>query len=103
VTAPELVEASEACRGALARLGRHPQEAGGEPALLEAGARRFAFGLARVAAAALLLRQASWALRHEDPSAPRWLACAQRWCQRDLAPLLAARPGHLGTSRRLVE
>ena len=52
----------------------------------QAGARAFAFALARTYTAALLLEHADWAARHED-AAPT--TAALRWCAQDLAPLVA--------------
>jgi acyl-CoA dehydrogenase len=50
----------------------------------QAGARGFAYTIARTEAAALLIE---YAIAHPDPAD---LASAQRWCARDLAPLVEA-------------
>ncbi len=68
-----------------------------EPA--EAGARAFAFALARTYAAALLLEQASWTLAHADDRSA--LAAARRWCAGDLAPLIQADAAERDAARRL--
>jgi len=51
---------------------------------LQAGARAFAFGLARIAIAGLLLEHAAWAIGtlSDDTAA----IAAERWCAQDLAP-----------------
>jgi alkylation response protein AidB-like acyl-CoA dehydrogenase len=50
----------------------------------QAGARGFAYAIARTEAAALLV---DYAITHTDPAS---LASAQRWCARDLTPLVEA-------------
>ena len=56
----------------------------------QAGARAFAFSLARTFAAGLLLEQAQWSARHKDDA--RDVAVARRWCRQRTAPLLRPTP-----------
>jgi putative acyl-CoA dehydrogenase len=58
----------------------------------QAGARGFAFAIARTEAAALLVEQANAA--NDDAS----VAAARRWCVRELAPLVDADAEHRGGS-----
>ncbi|HLN29397.1 MAG TPA: acyl-CoA dehydrogenase family protein [Gemmataceae bacterium] len=53
---------------------------------LQAGARAFAFSLARTYTAALLLEHAAWSLANGGDTRPKMTA--QRWCARELAPLI---------------
>jgi putative acyl-CoA dehydrogenase len=54
----------------------------------QAGARSFAFSLARVMAGALLLDDAQWNFQTDGDG--RGIAVARRWCGRNLAPLVFA-------------
>lgn len=54
-------------------------------ASIEAGARRFAFALARTYAAALLVEHAGWMMQERGDG--RACVIARRWCQNDLAQL----------------
>ncbi len=69
-----------------------PQALAGGLDSLQAGARAFAFSLARTYAASQLLDHAEWSLREEQDG--RTAAVARRWCARDLAPLVTADDGH---------
>jgi len=53
---------------------------------LQAGARAFAFSLARTYTAALLLEHAAWSPANGDDT--RTKITAQRWCAQELAPLI---------------
>jgi hypothetical protein len=83
--APAVAQASEAARQVRAFLpaglaeGRDYQQA---------GARAFAYSLARVMAAALLLDDAQWNYQADGDS--RAIVVARRWCARQLAPLVSA-------------
>jgi putative acyl-CoA dehydrogenase len=55
---------------------------------VQAGARGFAYSLARLMAATLLLDDAQWSVHAHGDS--QGVVAAQRWCQRQLAPLVAA-------------
>jgi alkylation response protein AidB-like acyl-CoA dehydrogenase len=55
---------------------------------VQAGARAFAYGLARTYAAGLLLEHADWLLRTEGDA--RGPAAARRWCLQDLTPCVDA-------------
>ena len=61
----------------------------------QAGARGFAFAIARVTAAALLLEHGDWSSAHERGHAA--MNDALRWCARDLTPLLIVRGRGSGT------
>jgi hypothetical protein len=90
VRAAELQEATDRVRVALRRLeSRVTQSAGTERASLEAGARAFAFSLARTYAAALLLEHADWAVA-QNAADRRPVIAAERWCRRELTPLADA-------------
>ncbi|MBX9792220.1 MAG: acyl-CoA dehydrogenase family protein [Pirellulales bacterium] len=77
-----------------------PQAVGDGLEALQAGARSFAFGLARTYMAALLLEQAQWELARggEAPTA----IVARRWCRQALAPVIMADAAHRADSRRLA-
>ena len=77
-----------------------PQAAGDGLEALQAGARGFAFGLARTYVAALLTEQAQWELARGG-DAPTAIA-ARRWCRQPLAPVVAADAAHRADSRRLA-
>lgn len=67
---------------------------------VEAGARSFAFSLARTYAGALLCEHASWSLVHERDA--RAATSALRWCASELAPLIHADEHHRAASRALA-
>ena len=67
---------------------------------LQAGARRYAYGLTRIVAGSLLLEHAAWAATtHGDT---RSVAAANRWCAQDLAPFTLADDGFRADSRALA-
>ncbi len=67
---------------------------------LQAGARRFAYGLSRTLAGGLLLEHAAWALGElGDDRAAR---AARRWCAQDLAPFTVADADVLRGDRALA-
>lgn len=68
--------------------------------LVQASARGFAFSLARIYAAALLLEQAQWSLLEDGDR--RATFAAQRWCRRDLAPLSPLDPRELDDAAALA-
>jgi alkylation response protein AidB-like acyl-CoA dehydrogenase len=67
---------------------------------LQAGARAFAFGLARTYAASLLLEQADWLLRTDGDR--RGVEVARHWCSHDLTSLLFPEAGHRAVARALA-
>lgn len=67
---------------------------------LQAGARAFAFSLARIYAASLLVEHADWRFQAEKDS--RGIAAARRWCAGDLTPLLSADADHRAASHELA-
>ena len=85
------MHAGSAVRQTLDAAARWFDQHGGERDLLEAGARGFAFTLARCAAAALLARQAAWSKRHNDR---RPAAALQRFVGRGLDRLVAPDAGN---------
>ncbi|HEX2828845.1 MAG TPA: acyl-CoA dehydrogenase family protein [Burkholderiales bacterium] len=72
---PDLIRLSARIESTLEEAGRWLGS--GSPALVEAGARRFALTTGRSFAAALLARHAQWALTHESDERP--LAAARRF------------------------
>jgi hypothetical protein len=93
VSRPELCDAADTARAALARTLDHAAAAAGASRdEVEAGARGLAVAVGRVTAAALLLEHADWALAHEPDraEAAAAAAAARRWCAGDLAPLRRA-------------
>lgn len=101
VQAPALQAAAERVRAAVRRIEEYVRwglSATGDE--LQAGARGFAFALARTYAAGLLLEHADWLLRVERDA--RGAASARRWCAQELAPLLAADEAFREESRALA-
>jgi hypothetical protein len=74
---PNLIRISARIESTLEEAGRVLASAADSPALLEAGARRFALTLGRALALALLARHAQWSLTHENDQRP--LAAARRF------------------------
>jgi len=68
----------------------------------QAGARAFAFALARIFAAALLLEHADWAATHDDATAATAATAALRWCAQDLASLAEPDATHRAASSALL-
>ncbi len=67
---------------------------------IEAGARRFAFALARTYAASLLIEHAQWVSQQQGDA--RGCAIARRWCRDDLAQLNVFDAGYLQESHALA-
>lgn len=84
IDASELQTAAAQLRERAAALLPLLQALAGAPLRLEAAAREIALALARLFAAALLLRQGNWSLRHEND--PRSAAAARRFVRRLVAP-----------------
>ncbi len=95
--AAEVAQGHAALRALQAHLA-HAMQAGEEAR--QAGARRFAFGLSRSFAAALLLEHAAWAA----PSAEGrvLVEIARRWHERPLAELFAADAARLAANRAMA-
>ncbi|MBI2825492.1 MAG: acyl-CoA dehydrogenase family protein [Planctomycetia bacterium] len=88
-TLADLAPAAEQAREAAARVRAYLPAALGEgPEFQQAGARGFAFGLSRLMAAALLLDEAQW--NYQAHGDCRGVAVAQRWCTKELTPLVQA-------------
>ena len=101
VVHPELLDSAIRVREALDRIEEFlPRAAGDGAETVEAGARQFAFSLARTAAGALLLEHAQWSVESEGER--RDLVAARRWCARELTPLVWADSEHRGESRALA-
>jgi putative acyl-CoA dehydrogenase len=94
---PAVTRVREAAGRIEAFLERATSEAAN---VLEAGARAFAYSLARSYAASLLLEQADWLLGRESDT--RQVAAAERWCSQDLAPLFHPDKAHRIGSRALA-
>jgi alkylation response protein AidB-like acyl-CoA dehydrogenase len=91
-----LLPCAQRVGAALVRIEEHAaraQQVGSEAQ--EAGARGFAYSLARTEAAMLLTEHAA---AERDAAT---LAAARRWCARELAPLVTADPGHRSGSAAL--
>ncbi len=67
---------------------------------VQAGARSFAFSIARTYIASLLLEHAQWEL--ETTFDRRGLAVAHRWCRKELTPLLEPDVAHRAASQALA-
>lgn len=74
---------------------------GRSPAQAQAGARSFAFSLARTYAGALLLEQAQWEVTQRETGADASVLAAQRWCAQELAPLLVTSVRQLAGAKGL--
>ncbi|MCO4774204.1 MAG: acyl-CoA dehydrogenase family protein [Deltaproteobacteria bacterium] len=86
---PQLAPAADAVATAAgAAAGYLPRAFGEGMDALQAGARRFAYGLARIVAGGLLLEHAAWAM--STLSDERAAVAAERWCRQDLAPFAVA-------------
>ena len=91
-------KSTENVRAALRRIEAYAKRAAKEGSAAEqAGARSFAFALARVEAGALLLEHAAF------DSNPASVAAAQRWAARDLAPLVSGDTRQRHASAALAE
>lgn len=91
---PEVAQVKAACGDLQKFLGLAMKEGGD---FVQAGARHFAYSLARTYIASLLLARA--ASRQEARSAE----VARRWCRSGLTPLLLADSAHRGSSKKIVE
>jgi hypothetical protein len=88
-----LSECVERALSAVQRIEKYAARASGEASeFQQAGARGFAFAVARTEAAALLIEHAA---THSDRVARN---SAERWCARDLTPLVEADDKHRGGS-----
>jgi hypothetical protein len=101
ITLPELLPAAARVRESAAVIEQHAARAfanGGDEQ--RAGARSFAYAIARTYGAALLLEHAAWSAEHEQDRRPTFAAL--RWCSRDLAPLIAVDTARIDASRALA-
>ncbi len=101
ITHDALEDPTEKAISALDAIGdyvaRHSEQ---DKAFQEGGARGFAFSLARVHAASLMLEQAQWSL--EKKGDDRDLILARRWCEKELTPLRLINQQRREASRRLI-
>jgi alkylation response protein AidB-like acyl-CoA dehydrogenase len=97
---PSLADAAARVREALGRIDAHARRGWDDAAEAQAGARAFAYALARTFAAALLLEHADFAAR--SGADPRAAVLARRWCAQELAPLAAPDARHREESDLLV-
>jgi alkylation response protein AidB-like acyl-CoA dehydrogenase len=99
VKAVELAPCAQRVQEAGLRIEKYLN--GRSPAQVQAGARSFAFSLARTYTAALLLEQAQWEVAQREAGAASSVTAAQRWCAQVLAPLLETSAGQLAGSKGL--
>jgi alkylation response protein AidB-like acyl-CoA dehydrogenase len=97
---PALGEAGQRVIEAARRIESHAARVADDGELQRAGARGFAFALARTYAAALLLEHAGWSARVENDGRTR--VAALRWCAQELAPLAAPDAAHRADSSSLL-
>jgi hypothetical protein len=101
VTLDELSSDVAAVREAGSRIRAYlPMALAEGPEFQQAGARAFAFSLARTFAAGLLLEQAQWSARNKDDA--RDVAAAHRWRRQELAPLVAPDADHRRETQALA-
>ncbi len=67
---------------------------------IEAAARGFAYSLARVVIASLLLEHAQWTLDNDESE--KYVIIAHRWCQKDLTPLIYPDETHRKESKLIL-
>jgi alkylation response protein AidB-like acyl-CoA dehydrogenase len=93
ITGDELSNSVKSVARAIGKIGEYATRAQREGAeFQQAGARSFAWAIARTESATLLVEYAS---ANRDAAA---LAAARRWCEQDLAPLIAADENHRADS-----
>ncbi|HET7457035.1 MAG TPA: acyl-CoA dehydrogenase family protein [Gemmatimonadaceae bacterium] len=103
LTVPALRRVATRVADAARRIGEHAASVAAEEdaELQQAGARAFAYALARTYTAALLLEHADWAVaRRDDGDAATTVAL--RWCAQELAPLVAPDAAHRAASSALL-
>ncbi|HKO17100.1 MAG TPA: acyl-CoA dehydrogenase family protein [Gemmatimonadaceae bacterium] len=84
-------------------IERHAETAAAESSeYRQAGARAFAYALARTYAGSLLVAHAEWCVRNNQAAAPAALAAARRWAARPLAPLAHSDAAHRAESAWLI-
>jgi len=97
VRLPALAASVGRVRSALALVAAHAATLSrDDPAAMEAGARGFAYALARCTCAALMLEHGQWAADVEGDARPA--LAAARWCDADLAPLVVTDAAHRAAS-----
>ena len=97
VSAADLIPSAERITDALKRIADYATRASGEgKEFRKAGARAFAYGIARLESATLLLE-------HADATRERTsIVAAQRWCKRDLLELVEGEELHRADSAHLA-
>jgi hypothetical protein len=97
---PVLAPSADRVRAAVARVETYQERTSQNLQCREAGARMFAYSLARSYAAALMLEHADWLLAKDCDR--RGVASAERWCTKELTPLIDADADYRETSRSLA-
>jgi hypothetical protein len=98
ITLPELGPSAERLRQALDSIQRFAAQAAQEGEdFQQAGARQFAYSLARTYAGSLLAEHAQWSFEKEKDR--RTLEAAIRWCSMELTPFVQAKAPHREASR----
>jgi alkylation response protein AidB-like acyl-CoA dehydrogenase len=101
IRSPALRDSVQGARAATLRIETHARKADDDTTdYREAGARAFAYSLARTYAASLLLEHADWQLEYESDR--RGVGVVDRWCATELTPLLDPDPAHRDISARLA-
>ncbi len=100
-SAPEMGGEILRAREGLQRIESYARRAPANgPEFVQAGARGFAYSLARTYMAALTIYHAAWALSVEGDGT--WLEFARRWCAQDLTPLISPGEEWRMTSRAMA-
>lgn len=103
ITAAELKASAARTQAALDMLNQYlPQAVAQGMDFVQAGARQFAYAVARVAIASLLLEHAEALLRQSRDKGQHAALSARRWCAQDLIPLAQADATHREESRILA-
>lgn len=100
-SAPEMAGEILRAREALQRIESYAGRASvNGPEFIQAGARGFAYSLARTYMAALTINHAAWARTVEGDGI--WVEFARRWCTQDLTPLISPGEDWRMTSRSMA-
>ena len=98
ISTPELSKSAELVRNAVKEIHSYVERSIQEsPEYFTAGARCFAFSLARAFGASLLLEHADWASKNGGEN--QFSAIANRWCQQKLVSMIHPDPIYLENSK----
>ncbi len=101
IQAPSLLSQAETVRKAAGRIEDfHHGNLTQGPDFAQAGARGFAYSLARTYAASLLLEHADWLLKTDSDR--RGAIVAARWCCQELTPIIHPAAAHRAESADLA-